>query len=289
MTRGPLRAAFRAALAAAALAFQLAAPVASAQTTGAKLTREQKPTYPEGLMKIQKQGNVILTGRIDAKGKVQDMFAVAATNIGFVDPAIAAVQAWQFKPATRAGKPVDVAANIVLRFRLDNDKRGELPKPALGDLSIYPGNAAGTRSGPEGFPLKRGADPTVRVESVVDLSPEPKARSLAVTAEAISPRGRAIAIYKGSASVPANRHEFPLAFAAPVGADWEDGIWRIQIKVADATAGGGHFWLARDPEHFDFATLAAQNAALARSLPPAPVPTSPARTPTRPPGKTRKT
>ncbi len=295
MTCVPIRPVIRAAAATAstfafAMLLSFAASAASAQATGAQLTREQKPVYPEGLMKIEKQGNVILTGRIDTKGKVQDIQAVAATNIGFVDPAVAAVHAWQFKPATRAGKPVDIAVNVVLRFRLEGAKRGEIPKPALGDLSIFPAGASGARSGPDGFPLKKGGDPMVRVESVIDVSPSAKAQHLAVTAEVISPKGRALTIYKGSAPVLANHHEFPLSFAAPVGADWEDGIWRLQIRVGDAAAGGGQFWLARDPEHFDFVTLSGQNAALARSLPPAPVPTSPPRPPAtaRPTQKTRK-
>jgi hypothetical protein len=70
----------------------LLAAAAGAQTsTGAAVMREQKPMYPEGLAKSNRQGNVLLIGRLDTSGKLQDLQAVAATNIGFVDPAIAAV------------------------------------------------------------------------------------------------------------------------------------------------------------------------------------------------------
>ncbi|HEY6051415.1 MAG TPA: energy transducer TonB, partial [Thermoanaerobaculia bacterium] len=134
------------------------AAAAPAQTAGAQLQREQKPLYPEGLAKTGRQGNVLLIGRIDRYGKVQDIQAVATTNIGFLDPAVAAVKAWQFRPAVRNGKPIDVAANVGIRYRLEGVKRGEIPRPALGDLSVFPADASGKKSAPEGFPVRRGGD-----------------------------------------------------------------------------------------------------------------------------------
>lgn len=262
---------------------------AAGQVTGAQLVREQKPVYPEGLVKMQKQGNVILTGRIDKNGKVQDVQPVAATNLGFVDPSLAAVSAWQFRAATRGGKPIDTATNIVLRFRLDGKKRGEIPRPVLGDLSVFPANAAGARSGPDGIPLHRGADPKLRVETVVDIPPSPKAQRVAVAAQAVSPRGRKISLYSGTTAVAANRPSFPVSFSSPIGADWEDGIWNVQISVGDGPAGGGQFWLAGDPERFDFVALAAKNAAATKSLPPVPVFPQPTRPPATTPQRLRKT
>ena len=135
------------------------APFAAGQVTGAALTREQKPTYPEGLVKIQKQGNVLIVGRVDTGGKVQDAQAVAATNLGFVDASLAAVQGWQFKPAMRNGKPMDSAVNIGIRFRLDGKKHNEIPRPTLGDLAVFAADASGKRAAPDGIPIRRGADP----------------------------------------------------------------------------------------------------------------------------------
>lgn len=265
----------RLAAAAVALAAGLISVPAAAQgpVTGAQLTREQKPTYPEGLLKIQKQGNVLLTGRIDRSGKVQDIQAVAATNLGFVDSAIAAVKAWQFRPAARGGKPVDIATNIALRFRLEGPKRGEIPRPILGDLSIFPANAAGARSGPEGFPIRRGGDPRLRTEAVLDVPPPAKPQKLAVRADAVSPTGRKINLYSATLAAPAGAHDVKVAFSAPVGTDWEDGIWSLELTVDEVPAGGGQFWLAGDPEHFDFASIAAKNAARASAAPPVVAPT----------------
>jgi len=41
---------------------------------------------------------------------------------------------------------------------------------------------------------------------------------------------------------------------ANVGADWEEGVWSLRFLADGREAGGGQFWLARDPSRFDFAT-----------------------------------
>ena len=216
---------------------------------------------------------MLLIGRIDAQGKVQDIQPIATTNIGFLDPAVAAVTAWQFQPATRNGTPTEIAANIGLRFRLEGKKRGELPRPALGDLSIFPADATGRKSAPEGFPVRRGGDPRIRVEAVLDLTPSAKAQRLPVRVEALSPKGRRIGVFEGTVAVTAKAGQAPIVFTAPVGGDWEDGVWLVQFLVANAAAGGGQFWLAGDPERFDFRGELARRAAAT---------TQPARPPARP-------
>lgn len=269
--------AFLPAVAAGALWAGVAAS-AFPQTASAQLQREQKPQYPEGLSKTGRQGNVLLIGRIDRQGKVQDIQAVATTNLGFLDPAVTAVKAWQFRPAVRNGKPIDVAVNVGIRYRLEGAKRGEIPRPALGDLSIFPADAAGRKSAPEGFPVRRGGDPRVRVEAVMDAAPTDKAQKLAVHAEALSPSGRRIALWDRIVSVSPKTAQIPVAFSAPVAGDWEDGVWRVNFAVAGAPAGGGAFWLARDPDHYDFASDMARSAEAAAAAsaaggpPPAPAP-----------------
>ena len=37
-----------------------------------------------------------------------------------------------------------------------------------------------------------------------------------------------------------------------IGDDWEDGVWALRFTVDDKIAGGGQFWLARDPSTFHF-------------------------------------
>src|SRR5438105_3973211 len=107
----------------------LATAVASvaAEDREAVRTKFVRAAYPENLSKTQKQGNVLLVGRIDARGRITDLHAVATSHRDFVTPAIEAVRQWEFKPATRDGKPIEVFANVGVRFRISDEKRGEIP------------------------------------------------------------------------------------------------------------------------------------------------------------------
>jgi hypothetical protein len=169
----------------------------------------------------QQQGNVLLIAVIDRQGKLRDIVPIATSNEGFVDASVAAAKLWRFKPATRNGKPVEIAANIGMRFRLQlPEKRGQLPRPMLGNVDISPADANGRATGPQGFPIRQGGDPKLYAEALVD--------------------------------VPANSTELRVPVVVPIKPDWEDGIWMLRFFVADADAGGGQFWLAKDPSTFDF-------------------------------------
>jgi periplasmic protein TonB len=235
-----------------AAGFLLAAASSPGQTTGAQLLKQPKPVYPENLNKGLRQGNVNLIGRIDTKGKVQDIRFVDATHDGFVEPAVAAVNAWEFRPARRDGKPIEIAANIGMRFRLEGKNHGEITRPILGDLAVFPADASGKSKAPEGFPIRRGADPRLRVEAVLDVSPDPKPRKVNVTVEAVSPRGRRVLIHEELVSVNPKAAEVKIPFTPAVGADWEDGVWLLRFQADAKDAGGGQFWLAGDPEHYQF-------------------------------------
>ena len=235
-----------------ALVTLLVSAAALAQTTGAQLLKQPKPVYPEGASKGLRQGNVNLIGRIDTKGKVTDLRYVGSTLEIFIEPAVAAVNGWEFRPATRGGKPVEIAANIALRFRLQGEKHGEIASPMIGDLAVFPADASGRNTGLDGFPIRRGTDKKMRVEAVLDVSPEAKARSLPVTVEAISPIGNKTVMYQGTVQVKPKASEVKIPFTVPVGIDWEDGVWLLRFVADKAEAGGGQFWVAVDPEHYQF-------------------------------------
>jgi TonB family protein len=228
-----------------------------AQTRGAELTREQKPAYPESLSKAIAQGNVILIGRIDRNGTVQDAKAVWTTHEQFVEPTLTAVRAWVFRPALKDGKPVEIAANIVFPFRIKDDK-GQLaghalPGPALSELAVFPAGASGNRSAPEGFAIRTGADPRARVEAMLELPPADAAKKVLVHVDAVSPSGRSTAVYEDTRPLAAKAVQIPLVFSFPIGRDWEDGIWMLRFRVDKGNAGTGQFWLAHNPDQFDFA------------------------------------
>jgi TonB family protein len=238
----------------AALAFALSAG-AAAQTVGARQEVKKDPEYPEGLKMSQQQGNVLLIARIDRQGKLQDIAPIATSHEGFVGPAIAAVKLWKFRPATKDGKPVEIAANIGLRFRLQlSERRGQIPRPMLGNLDVSPADAAGRATAPEGFPIRKGGDPKLVANALLDVSLNPTAHSVPLKVEAWSPTGRRSLVYDQPLLIPANATELNVLVVVPIGSDWEDGVWMLRFFVSDVDAGGGQFWLAKDPSRFDFAS-----------------------------------
>ncbi|HEY7113589.1 MAG TPA: energy transducer TonB [Thermoanaerobaculia bacterium] len=241
---------------AAVLAALSASSSLPAQTRGAELTREQKPVYPDALQKAAGQGNAVLIGRIDKTGAVQDPRVVWTTHEQLVEPTLTAVRAWVFRPALKNGQPVEIAANIVFPFRVRDDKgraSGFLPGPAISELAVYPADGSGRKSAPEGFPIKKGVDARVRVETSIDLPPVESARKVAVRVEAVSPTGSKATVFEDSVTVPGKGTSIKTPFSIPVGRDWEDGIWMLRFQVDKKSAGMGQFWLAADPDRFDFA------------------------------------
>jgi TonB family protein len=227
--------------------------LAAGPSTPAEIQKYQEAVYPEALLKGQQQGNVLLIGRIDREGNVQNLRMIAASFQGLVEPALAAVRAWHFKPATRDGKPIDVAANVGVRFRLKSERRGMIPQPILGDLPVFPADASGNKSAPEGFPVRLGVDPRVRADAVLDVEPQPKARTIRVRVEATSPAGKPYILLESSLPVAAKATEVRIPMVASVATDWPEGVWILRYLVDGKDAGGGQFWLARDPSRFDFA------------------------------------
>ena len=224
-----------------------------AQTTGAEVQKYQEAVYPEALLKAEQQGNVLLSGRIDKTGKVEDLRPIAASFPAMVGPAVAAVKAWKFKPATRDGKPVDIAVNVGVRFRVQSNKRGLIPQSMLGNLPVFPADAAGKMVAPEGFPIRRGIDPKLLAEAVLDVAPQPKPRKVTVRVEATSPTGRPYIVFETPVTVAGGAADVRVPVVAAVGADWEEGVWSLRFLSDGREAGGGQFWVARDPSRFDFA------------------------------------
>jgi len=244
--RLPLPAALALVLAGAFPAPQLA------QNRGAELVQQQKPGFPATMDKAMRQGNVNLIARIDTNGTLQDIKAAGSSHPDFVGPAVAAARLWQFRPALHNGKPVEIAANIGIRFRFDSPQRGQIFAPMVGDLPVFPADAAGNRTAPEGFPIRRGVDPKLRVEAVLDVPPGP-ARAVKVHVDAVSPRGRRVALFDRSVDVKAGAADASFPFSAAVGADWDEGIWLIHVVADGADVGSGQVWIAKDPWTYDFA------------------------------------
>ena len=77
-----------------------------------------EPEYSEEARKAKFQGTVVLYVVVDEKGNPRDLKVVRALGLGLDQKAIEAVQKWRFKPGLKDGKPVPVAAQIEVNFRL---------------------------------------------------------------------------------------------------------------------------------------------------------------------------
>jgi len=68
---------------------------------------------------------------------------------------------------------------------------------------------------------------------------------------ALLEESNAVATYWGTSL---NSRDTFLAESAKIAPDWEDGVWLVRFTVDGTDAGGGQFWLAKDPKTFDFVT-----------------------------------
>jgi periplasmic protein TonB len=76
------------------------------------------PEYSEEARKAKFQGVCILYVVVGPDGKPRDIRVSRTLGLGLDEKAIEAVKTWRFEPATKDGKPVAVAINIEVDFRL---------------------------------------------------------------------------------------------------------------------------------------------------------------------------
>jgi TonB family protein len=77
-----------------------------------------EPIYPEEARKARITGIVIVKAIISRDGVVKDVQVLKPLPFGLDQAAVDAVKQWTFKPATLAGKPVDVYFNLTINFKL---------------------------------------------------------------------------------------------------------------------------------------------------------------------------
>ena len=78
--------------------------------------RKADPKYPSDLIKAHVQGEVVLYGIIRKDGSVDSIQVVRGLDPQLDQNAIQALSEWKFRPATRAGLPVDVEAVVHIPF-----------------------------------------------------------------------------------------------------------------------------------------------------------------------------
>src|SRR5438309_860395 len=76
------------------------------------------PEYSEEARKAKYQGVCVLSLIVGPDGKPRDLKVSRSLGLGLDEKAIQAVNQWKFEPALKDGKPVAVAINVEVQFRL---------------------------------------------------------------------------------------------------------------------------------------------------------------------------
>lgn len=96
------------------------AAVAESQVSSpARVVAASPPAYPPAARAAQVEADVGLELVVDASGRVAEARVVRPAGYGFSESALAAVRAYRFSPALRAGAPVRVRMRWTVQFRLD--------------------------------------------------------------------------------------------------------------------------------------------------------------------------
>lgn len=83
-----------------------------------KVTYQPDPEYSEEARKAKYQGVCVLSLIVGPDGKPRDVKIARSLGLGLDEKAIEAVNQWKFEPAQKDGKPVAVAINVEVTFRL---------------------------------------------------------------------------------------------------------------------------------------------------------------------------
>jgi protein TonB len=80
--------------------------------------RRVEPVYPQTLLRMHKEGIVILQALITANGDVQKIEILKSDHPLFSQSAINAVSEWKYRPAKLRGKPVAVYFTVTVMFHI---------------------------------------------------------------------------------------------------------------------------------------------------------------------------
>jgi TonB family protein len=94
----------------------------SSELTGLTLIRKVDPKYPPDLIEQNVQGEVILYAVIRADGSVDSIQLVRGIDPQLDANAKSALSQWKFRPALKAGVPVDLEAIVYIPFKIRDDR-----------------------------------------------------------------------------------------------------------------------------------------------------------------------
>jgi len=85
---------------------------------GPGFSYREMPEYPFAAKRLGKEGRVILQVTIDAKGRLEDVDVVEASDQVFVEPAVDSLRKSRFFPGKRNGVPSRYKCKLAIRFAL---------------------------------------------------------------------------------------------------------------------------------------------------------------------------
>ncbi len=94
----------------------------SSELTGLALVRKVDPKYPPELIEQNVQGEVILYAVIRSDGSVDSIQLVRGIDPQLDANAKSALSQWKFRPAMKAGVPVDLEAIVHIPFKIRDDR-----------------------------------------------------------------------------------------------------------------------------------------------------------------------
>ncbi len=86
--------------------------------TSPRLLQKIEPEYSEEARKAKYQGTVMLAVEVWEDGIAHNIRIIRSLGLGLDEKAVEAVRLWKFSPGKKDGKPVRVAAQIQVSFRL---------------------------------------------------------------------------------------------------------------------------------------------------------------------------
>jgi TonB family protein len=82
-----------------------------------KATKSPDPDYPVIPADAEPRGVVVMLVGINAKGRVELVHVLRASNDAFQNSAVTTVKTWKFSPGKKDGKPVPVQVTVEMRFQ----------------------------------------------------------------------------------------------------------------------------------------------------------------------------
>ena len=76
------------------------------------------PSYPSEAIAKKIEATILVRALVGIDGKVKSVSVTSSVQPLLEQPAMDAVRKWEFKPGTKAGKPVEVWVTIPVRFAL---------------------------------------------------------------------------------------------------------------------------------------------------------------------------